>query len=610
MKIDVAPHQSAQSILRSVFGYADFRGHQASIIETIASGQNALVLMSTGAGKSLCYQIPALLRAGTGIVVSPLIALMQNQVAALKQLGVNAAFLNSTLSYAEVKQLESALVGGKIDILYVAPERLLMPSCLSMLKEIPLSLFAIDEAHCVSQWGHDFRPEYLQLNVLSEHFPKVPRIALTATADQITRNEIVKQLQLEDAKIFVSGFDRPNIRYRIVEKDNPKKQLLAFIKDEHPSDSGIVYCLSRKSVDEVALWLNGQGIEALTYHAGLSRDLREKNQSRFIHEEGVVMVATIAFGMGIDKPNVRFVAHLDMPKSIEAYYQETGRAGRDGLFAQAWLTYGLQDVIIHRQMSEESNAQDAIKRIEQRKLDALLGLCESTSCRRHTLLEYFGEAYDTKCSNCDNCLTPQQQWDGTKAAQMALSCIYRTKEMFGVGHLIDVLVGKETEKVLSFGHHRLNVFGIGKDYGANLWRSIFRQLIAMRYIRVEMEHYGALKLTPSCSTILRNEHTLFLRKVADKLKKERKGPREATQLSKISGGLFDILKAVRLKIAKENSVPPYVIFHDRTLMEIADKLPRSTNDFRTLYGVGEQKLAKYSQPFIDAVVQFENKPSS
>lgn len=596
---------TAQTVLQSVFGFTNFRGHQTEIIDTVVNGENALVLMSTGAGKSLCYQVPALLRAGVGIVISPLIALMHNQVTALKQLGIKAAFLNSSLSYAEAKSVEKRLIGKELDLLYVAPERMMMPAFLELLEDCPVALFAIDEAHCVSQWGHDFRPEYLELKILAEKFPKVPRIALTATADQITRNEILENLRLKDAKVFLSGFDRPNIRYRIVEKNNPKKQLLALLKNEHPQDSGIIYCLSRRSVDELSQWLTSENIEALPYHAGLTKQVREENQARFLYEEGIVMVATVAFGMGIDKPNVRFVAHMDMPKSIEAYYQETGRAGRDGLPAQAWLTYGLQDVIIHRQMAESSNANDEIKRLEQRKLDALLGLCETTSCRRQTLLHYFGETYDKPCGNCDTCLTPVAMWDGTKAAQLALSSAYRTRQTFGVVHLIDVLLGKETDKVKRFAHHKLSVFGLGKEFSANDWRSIFRQLIAMRLMHVEMESFGALKLTPACSAVLRGEQKLWLRKVSDKPKKEKARPQAQVAKSNVNHDLFESLKALRLRLAKEHAVPPYVIFHDRTLLEMTERLPQDLDDLRGVYGVGEQKLEKYGDAFLEAVQQFK-----
>jgi ATP-dependent DNA helicase RecQ len=587
---------SAENILRNIFGYQSFRGIQEQVIETIAKGDNALVLMSTGAGKSLCYQIPALLRNGTAIVISPLIALMHNQVMALKELGVKAEFLNSSLTQEKASKVYYALKAGKLDLLYVSPERLMMPHFLETLSELNIALFAIDEAHCVSQWGHDFRPEYLSLNILAQKFPKVPRIALTATADQLTRNEIIEKLSLKDAKVFVSGFDRPNIRYTIVEKNNPKKQLLDFIKSEHPDDSGIVYCLSRKSVVELASWLKEEGIEALPYHAGLSQSIREKNQQRFLHEEKIIIVATIAFGMGIDKPNVRFVAHVDLPKSIEAYYQETGRAGRDGLKAHAWLSYGLKDLIIHRQMTDDSTASPEIKRREQRKLDALLGLCETSSCRRQVLLQYFGEIYDKPCNNCDTCLNPVDSYNASLEAQLALSSIYRTGQRFGVNHLIDVLVGKTTDKIISFSHQKLNLFGKGHMHNTNSWRSIFRQLIAMRLIRVEMESYGALKLANDCLPILRKEKEVWLRKQKDKKVKISKIKEKDTKIKHTD--LFLKLRALRLKIAQEQGVPPFVIFHDRTLFEIAENKPQSLDDFKNLHGVGEQKLAKYGEIFL------------
>jgi len=600
---------TAQTILQSVFGYQNFRGQQKDVIDTVTGGENALVLMSTGAGKSLCYQIPSLLRKGTGVVISPLIALMHNQVMALKQLGIKAAFLNSSLTYADAKDVEDQLRSERLDLLYVAPERLMMPAFLALLETCDISLFAIDEAHCVSQWGHDFRPEYLELGMLAQRFHDVPRIALTATADRITQNEILQRLHLQDAKVFVSGFDRPNIRYRIVLKNNPKRQLLAFVANEHAKDSGIIYCLSRRRVEELCLWLKNQGKVVLPYHAGLSKMVREQNQSRFLHEEGVVMVATIAFGMGIDKPNVRFVAHFDMPKSIEAYYQETGRAGRDGLFAQAWLAYGLQDVIVHRQMAEASNASEEIKRREQRKLDALLGLCETTSCRRQTLLHYFGETYDRPCGNCDTCLDPVSTWDGTRLAQMALSSAYRTRQVFGALHLIDVLMGKETDKVKKFAHNKLGVFGLGKDVEAQQWRSIFRQLIAMRLFHVDMDAFGALKLTDKSAPILRGQSTLFLRKIEAAPKAKAKRQILPTGL-KQKNPLFDMLKTLRLQLAKEHEVPPYVIFHDRTLMEMAERVPQNLEDMRGIYGVGDQKLAKFGAAFLDALHQFNEEPQS
>lgn len=590
--------ESAQSILKTVFGFREFRGHQAEIVETVAKGQNALVLMATGGGKSLCYQVPALLRKGTAIVISPLIALMHNQVMALKESGVRADFLNSSLSSMDAERVFYNLSRGKLDLLYVSPERLMMPHFLPMLENIEIALFAIDEAHCVSQWGHDFRPEYLKLGILAEKFSHIPRIALTATADQQTRQEIIEKLELKDAKIFASGFDRPNISYTIVEKNNPKKQVIHYIETKHKDDSGIVYCLSRKSVDELAQTLQGAGILALPYHAGLSRHEREKNQHRFLHEEKVVIVATIAFGMGIDKPDVRFVAHIDLPKSIEAYYQETGRAGRDGLPADAWLAYGLQDVIIHRQMNEDGKASPEIKRREQRKLDALLGLCETTSCRRQVLLHYFGEHYENACQNCDTCLSPVSTWEASHEAKLAFSSIYRTGQRFGVAHLIDVLQGKSTDKIIGFSHHKLKLFGLGKDHKAPVWRSIFRQLIAMRLIHVEIEAYGALKLTKECASILRDEKKIWLRTLA-----VGKKPAKKVDKATVPNDLFHHLRAVRYSLAQEQGVPPYVIFHDKTLFEIAQAKPKTIDELKGLHGVGTQKLAKYGEVFLKAIEQ-------
>lgn len=597
--------QRALTVLQTIFGYRAFRGHQAEIICAVSNGENALLLMSTGAGKSLCYQIPALLRQGVGIVVSPLIALMHNQVMALKELGIKAAFLNSTLSSHEVSVVEDRLLKGELDLLYVAPERLMMPSFFKLLERCELALFAIDEAHCVSQWGHDFRPEYLELGALATTFPEVPRIALTATADQITRQEIIKNLHLENGKVFIGGFDRPNIRYRIVEKNNPKKQLLSFLR-EYPGESGITYCLSRREVDDLTSWLNQEGVKALSYHAGLSAQAREQHQERFLHEDAIVMVATIAFGMGIDKPDVRFVAHMGLPRSIEAYYQETGRAGRDGQPAEAWCAYGLQDVIIQRQMIEKSTANEEIKRLEQKKLDALLGFCEAITCRRQILLHYFGEAYDKPCQNCDTCLNPSSSFDATVAAQLALSAVYRTGQIFGVAHLIDVLLGKETEKIIKFDHHRLGIFGRGKEHSALMWRSIFRQLIAMRFIHVEMATYGSLKLTKSSIPVLRGEQQILLRMLAAKSKGAKNRTARIDKVAPIQaeGALYEALKNIRQKLAKAQGVPSYVIFHDRTLQEIAARHPRHLDDLRGVYGIGEQKLAKYGEEFLTAVRDF------
>jgi ATP-dependent DNA helicase RecQ len=502
---------TAIDILKSIYGYDHFRGQQAAIIDRVSRGHDALVLMPTGGGKSLCYQIPALLRKGTGIIISPLIALMQDQVDAMQQLGVRAAFLNSSQSVRDQGLIEQQLLQQQLDLLYIAPERLVQTRTLDLLDRCELALFAIDEAHCVSQWGHDFRSDYLSLSLLHERFPSVPRIALTATADQRTREEIVQRLALTNAEAFISGFDRPNIRYAIATKTNPRKQLLAFLHNRR-HEAGIVYCLSRKKVESTAQWLTEQGYRALPYHAGLSASMRESHQRQFLREEAVIIVATIAFGMGIDKPDVRFVAHLDLPKSIEAYYQETGRAGRDGQPAEAWMVYGLQDVVRLQQMQSESEASEQFKRSERHKLDAMLGLCEVTSCRRQVLLNYFGDQAPDHCGGCDNCQIPPETWDASQAAQKVLSCVYRTGQRFGVVHVLDVLIGKQTEKVQQHQHHQLSTFGIGSDLSDAQWRSIIRQLIVRGLLRVDLEAYGALQLTPECRSVLRGEQSLFLRK--------------------------------------------------------------------------------------------------
>ena len=502
---------SAHDILQSVFGFSTFRPPQDQIIESVVAGDDALVLMPTGGGKSLCYQIPALVREGCGVVISPLIALMQDQVSAMKLLGVRASFLNSTLSASEARAIEQALLAGELDLLYIAPERFTQPNTLKLLRQASISLFAIDEAHCVSQWGHDFRADYLQLSLLHELFPEVPRIALTATADARTREEIISRLQLEHAGQFLAGFDRPNICYRIALKHNAKNQLLKFLKDEHPTDAGIVYCLSRKKTEDIAYWLQSEGFNALPYHAGLASETRAEHQRRFLRDEGVIIVATIAFGMGIDKPDVRYVAHLDLPKTIESYYQETGRAGRDGEPADAWMIYGFQDVIKLRQMMEGSAGSEEHKRAEQHRLNAMLGLCEITTCRRQALLAYFGEGLAQPCGNCDCCLEPAQTWDGTEAARKALSVAYRTEQRFGVNHLIDVLRGAETDKIFQFDHHRLASHGIGQDLDNNQWRSVYRQLVARGYLSVDLERFGALRLEEACRPLLRGEETIQFR---------------------------------------------------------------------------------------------------
>jgi ATP-dependent DNA helicase RecQ len=585
--------EPALAILRETFGYPAFRGPQAEIVDCVASGGDALVLMPTGGGKSLCYQIPSLLRPGTGIVISPLIALMQDQVAALRQAGVRAAFLNSALDASEARGVERALLAGELDLLYFAPERLTTPRCLDLLARVPIALFAIDEAHCVSQWGHDFRPEYLQLSVLHERFPDVPRIALTATADPQTRTEIVTRLALDAARIFVSSFDRPNIRYRIVDKSDPRAQLLRFIREEHPDESGIVYCLSRRKVDETAAWLSAQGVAALPYHAGMDTGTRAAHQARFQRDEGIVMVATIAFGMGIDKPDVRFVAHLDLPKSIEGYYQETGRAGRDGLPADAWMTYGLADVVQQRRLIDQSEANEAFKRVSTAKLDALLGLCETAGCRRVRLLAYFGEASEP-CGNCDTCLEPPETWDATDAVRKALSAIYRTGQRFGAVHLIDVLRGKPGERVARWGHDQLAVFGVGADLDETAWRGVIRQLVALGFAHVDHEAHGALRLSEASRPVLKGEQRIDLRRVVDRGRARRQRPLAAAGLlPSADGALLDRLRAWRLAEARGQAVPPYVIFHDKTLIEIARARPRDLDGLGQLSGIGAKKLERY-----------------
>jgi ATP-dependent DNA helicase RecQ len=604
---------SALQILQDVFGYAAFRGEQQVVVEHVAAGGDALVLMPTGSGKSLCYQIPSLLRPGTGIVVSPLIALMQNQVDALRQLGVKAAFLNSSLDADAVREVQGQLLRGELDLLYVAPERLLMPACLSLLEQVQenagLALFAIDEAHCVSQWGHDFRPEYRALTILHERFPSVPRIALTATADTPTRGEIVERLALEQARQFVSSFDRPNIRYRVTQKYNTRNKLQAFLEADHPNDAGIVYCLSRKKVDETTVWLKQCGWDALPYHAGLDAATRSDNQSRFLREEGVVMVATVAFGMGIDKPNVRFVAHLDLPKSMEGYYQETGRAGRDGLPADAWMAYGLGDVVSMRQMIANGDAPEERKRLERQKLDALLGYCESTTCRHQTILRYFSEDHPGGCGACDNCLEPVETWDATQPAQMALSCVYRTGQRFGAGHLIDILTGKNTERVEKFNHQRLSTFGIGKELNASQWSSVYRQLVASGILASDIEAYGGLKLTEAARPILRGEKSVWLRRDPDPVKrKAKRTERNAKSREAFAGAnddpLWLALKSKRLSLAREQGVPPYVIFHDSTLLDILNRRPTTLDDMAQISGVGQAKLARYGEEFLYVLKEF------
>ena len=603
------PAHSPLKLLGSVFGYTEFRGEQAAVITHVIGGGDALVLMPTGGGKSLCYQLPALLRRGVGIVVSPLIALMQDQVDALLQLGVKAALLNSSLDAQAALRVEQQVLRGELDLLYVAPERLMTPRFLELLGRIELALFAIDEAHCVSQWGHDFRPEYVQLSVLHERFPQVPRIALTATADEPTRREIIARLDLHAARKFVSSFDRPNIRYRIALKHNARQQLLAFLELEHRGDAGIVYCLSRKSVDITAQWLSDHGWDALPYHAGLDTATRQRHQQRFLRDEGVIIVATIAFGMGIDKSNVRFVAHLDLPKSMESYYQETGRAGRDSLPADAWMAYGLGDVIMQRQMVDNSEADEQHKRLARRKLDALLGFCETTVCRRQVMLNYFGESYNAPCGNCDNCLVPVHTWDGTRAAQMALSCVYRTGQRFGVGHLVDVLLGKTTPQVERFNHQKLSTFGIGHQHTQTQWQGIFRQLVAAGMLAVDMSGHGGLRLTDESRPLLRGAQTIAFRhdpQDPQRKQKQQKSAQPQTLRDELLGApgnaaLWQALKDKRLQLAREQGVPPYVIFHDSTLLEILGKRPRELVQFSEIAGIGARKLERYGAAFIEVV---------
>jgi ATP-dependent DNA helicase RecQ len=590
---------SARDILQSVFGYDAFRPPQDQIIQTVIDGGDALVLMPTGGGKSLCYQIPALARPGCAVVISPLIALMQDQVNALRQLGVRASFLNSTLPPAEARAVEEQLLCGELDLLYIAPERLTQERCLALLQQASISLFAIDEAHCVSQWGHDFRADYLQLSLLHQRFPTIPRIALTATADARTRAEIIERLDLAQASQFIAGFDRPNIRYRIALKHNARSQLLQFLREEHPEDAGIVYCLSRKKTEDTAYWLQQQGFNALPYHAGLDAGMRADYQARFLREEGVIIVATIAFGMGIDKPDVRFVAHLDMPKTVEAYYQETGRAGRDGEPADAWMVYGLQDVIKLRQMMDSSEGSEEHKRAEQHRLNAMLGLCEITSCRRQSLLNYFGDRLPQPCGNCDTCLEPVDTWDGTEASRMALSVVYRTGQRFGVNHLIDVLRGARNDKIEQFEHHQLPTWGVGSELDNNQWRSVFRQLVARGYLSVDLERFGALRLEEQCRALLRGEEQIQLRRDA-----RRKAARQQTKTplpADIDIALWEALRELRRELAEEQGVPPYVIFHDRTLQEMCVALPTSIAGFGRITGVGERKLDKYGPSFLAVI---------
>ncbi len=604
------------TILREVFGYETFRPPQDRIIDAVVAGRHALVVMPTGGGKSLCYQIPAIARPGVGVVVSPLIALMSDQVAALRQAGVAAAFLNSSLDSAESRAVAKDVEAGRVDLLYVAPERLLMPGTLALLQRSPLALFAIDEAHCVSQWGHDFRPDYVELGRLAELFPQVPRIALTATADEPTRREIIQRLGLEEGEHFITGFDRPNIRYHITQGGDGRERLLRFLQSHHAGEAGIVYCLSRRKVEATADWLAARGIPALPYHAGLDAATRERHQRRFLNEEGLVMVATIAFGMGIDKPDVRFVAHLNLPKSVEAYYQETGRAGRDGLPANAWMHYSLQDVITLRQMVEGSEADEAHKRREQRKLEAMLGLAEVTDCRRRALLGYFADDPATDCGNCDNCLEPPATWDATEAARKALSCVYRTGQRFGVNYLLDVLRGKDDARIRQNRHDQLSTFGIGADLSQETWRAVFRALLARGFLAVD-DGYGGLSLTEASRPLLRGEIGFTLREVH---RPARGGRGEGGERSRQRAGtptferpedntLWEALRRCRKELAAAEGVPPYIIFHDATLAAMVDERPRDRDTFAELPGVGERKLRDWADPFL-AVIRDAEFPAT
>ncbi len=595
-----------REILQHVFGFDAFRDRQEEIIDRLVAGGDALVVWPTGSGKSLCFQIPAMLREGTGVVVSPLIALMDDQVVALRQLGVGAASLHSGLDDDESRRVWHQLADGDLDLLYVSPERLLSNGFLDRLAEVGVGLFAIDEAHCVSMWGHDFRPEYMGLELLGKRFPGVPRIALTATADPPTRKEIVANLDLGDAELYLSSFDRPNIRYRVYPKERPRQQLLRLLRDEHPEDSGIVYCLSRKKTEQTAEWLRDNGFDALPYHAGLDAELRRETQRRFVTDETRIIIATVAFGMGIDKPDVRFVAHLDLPKSFEAYYQETGRAGRDSLPATAFMIYGMQDIGLLRRFIEDSEAPDERRRVEHIKLTALLGYCETTRCRRQVLLDAFGETYPEPCGNCDTCLEPIETWDGTQAAQKALSAVYRTGQRFGQAHIIDVLLGDTTEKVSRFGHDELPTFGVGADLDRRAWQSVLRQLVAAGLLTVDIDGYGGLKLGEEARSVLRGERTLELRH-----EPKRKAARREKALSVAAAtldrpedvDLFEALRAKRTELARAQQVPPYVVFSDRSLTEMAVLRPADLAAFEAVHGVGAAKLERYGETFLRVIAE-------
>jgi len=596
-------NHTPQQLLHSLFGYEDFRGQQLDVIQHVIDGGDALVLMPTGGGKSICYQIPAMLRDGFGVVISPLIALMQDQVSSMQQLGVNAQALHSGIDWQLQNQIQQQALNGDLDLLYISPERLMTEACMTLLRSCKIALFAIDEAHCVSQWGHDFRPEYLQLECLQQNFPHVPRMALTATADRPTQQEMVKRLGLNLAQKYISSFDRPNICYRIMQKQKGKQQLLDFVQLQHQGNAGIVYCMSRKKVDETALWLVDQGIAALPYHAGLGAEKRAYNQHRFLNEEGLVMVATIAFGMGIDKPNVRFVAHLDLPKSIESYYQETGRAGRDGLPADAWMVYGLQDVMWLRQRLEQTDMDASIKRSEQSKLDAMLGLCEITHCRRQAILSYFNEDAASGCGNCDNCLEPVATFDGTEVARKALSCIYRSGQRYGVAHLIDILMGKPTDKIKTAGHDKISTFALGQELDQKQWRSVYRQLLALGLVSSDPENYGGLRLLPNCRPLLKGDAQLQLRLDRKVSIKTPKASKARLQIADDDMDLWQLLRELRMALAQDQKVPPYVIFSDSSLLEMLHTKPQSLLQMSHINGVGEKKLNRYGDDFLALIQQ-------
>ena len=596
-------NHTPQQLLHSLFGYEDFRGQQLDVIQHVIDGGDALVLMPTGGGKSICYQIPAMLRDGVGVVISPLIALMQDQVSSMQQLGVNAQALHSGIDWQLQNQIQQQALNGDLDLLYISPERLMTEAWMNLLRSCKIALFAIDEAHCVSQWGHDFRPEYLQLECLQQNFPHVPRMALTATADRPTQQEMVKRLGLNLAQKYISSFDRPNICYRIMQKQKGKQQLLDFVQLQHQGNAGIVYCMSRKKVDETALWLVEQGIAALPYHAGLGAEKRAYNQHRFLNEEGLVMVATIAFGMGIDKPNVRFVAHLDLPKSIESYYQETGRAGRDGLPADAWMVHGLQDVMWLRQRLEQTDMDASIKRSEQSKLDAMLGLCEITHCRRQAILSYFNEDSASSCGNCDNCLEPVATFDGTEVARKALSCIYRSGQRYGVAHLIDILIGKPTDKIKTAGHDKISTFALGQELDQKQWRSVYRQLLALGLVSSDPENYGGLRLLPNCRPLLKGDAQLHLRLDRKVSIKTPKASKARLQIADDDMDLWQLLRELRMALAQDQKVPPYVIFSDSSLLEMLHTKPQSLLQMSHINGVGEKKLDRYGDDFLALIQQ-------